>query len=763
MMYIKKLSCLLGSFLLLATPVLLPAQVPAEPVLSFAKLGKTWDEGLPLGNGQLGALIWQKNNAVRFSLDRADLWDERPVRGYNRPEFTFDWVTRQYYANNYTRVKELFEGLYEKDAAPSKIPGAALEIYPSADWGEVTSASVDVFKALAAVQWSSGIRLQSFVSAEQSYGFFRIQKAKSIPFFKLIPPAYEGPDKEKGALTQLGYKQGKVDSIPNGYTYLQEGWDGFKYRVTVYITKEKKGDVEGIWQITSGKEGKGIDAPDFVTLRAAANFGFDYQLTQHVGWWKNFWDQSDIQVPDAVLQKNWYLSQYFLGSTSRKGGTPISLQAIWTADNGKLPPRKGDFHHDLNTQMSYWPAYTANHLSEAMALPDYLDARKETFKNYTTQYFGKEGLNVPGVTSLAGQGLGGWIPYSFSPTTGAGLSHHYYQQWRYSNDINFLKDRGYPWVKACATFLENLAETDSDGKLKLPLSSSPEINENNAGAWFKETTNYDLALMKSVFKEAAIMAIAAGDPSDAEHWNELYEQVRPFALSNQQALKIAPTLAYAASHRHFSHLLGIYPLGIIRWEDGDSTRNVIRQSLHLLDSIGTAQWTGYSFAWLANLKARAKDGEGAVKALQTFSEAFVSPNGFHLNGDQSGKGYSKMTNRSFTLEGNFAFASGLQEMLLQSYSDTVDIMSAIPENWQDVSFKGLRTEGGFLIEARREAGKVRKVIVTAENEGYILVRLPIYPYRVLVTAGKTSRRTLVNGVLKIYLLAGTVMEINPTK
>ncbi len=762
-MLIRKITYSFFTISLILISGMLNAQAPAEPVLSMPALGKTWDTGLPLGNGQSGALIWEKNNAVRFSLDRADLWDDRPVRGYNRPEFKFEWVQRQFYANNYTRVKELFEGLYEKDAAPTKIPGAALEIYPSSDWGTVTNASVDVFKALGAVTWSSGVRLQSFVSAEQSYGFFRIQKAKSIPMFKLIPPAYNGPADEKSGLGALGYKQGKVDSIANGYTYLQEGYDGFKYRVTVIVTKEKKGDVEGIWQITSGKEGKGLDAPDLVTMGAAAKYGFDYQLTQHVGWWKNFWDQSDLKVPDENLQKHWYLAQYFLGSTSRKGSPPVSLQAIWTADNGKLPPWKGDFHHDLNTQMSYWPAYTSNHLNEALVLPDYLDARKDVFKAYTTQYFDKEGLNVPGVTSLAGQALGGWIPYAFSPTTGAWLSHHYFQQWRFSNDINFLKDRAYPWVKACATFLENLAETDADGKLKLPLSSSPEINDNNANAWFKETTNYDLSLMKAVFKEAAIMAAASGDPSDAEHWNELYANVRDFSLSDQQALKIAPTLAYGNSHRHFLHLLGIYPLGLIRWDAGDSTRNVIRQSLHLLDSMGTSNWTGYSFAWLANLKARAKDGAGAYKALQAFTEAFVSPNGFHLNGNQTNKNYSNNKSKVFTLEGNFGFASGLQEMMFQSYNDTVEIMPAVPEDWQEASFKGFRSEGGFLFEARREAGKVRQVLVKAENEGYVAVRLPFYPYRVVVTAGKASRRTMVNGVLKIYMLAGTTIEINPTR
>ena len=60
--------------------------------------------------------------------------------------------------------------------------------------------------------------------------------------------------------------------------------------------------------------------------------------------------------------KQWYLEMYKLGAATGNGAPPISLQAVWTADNGKLPPWKGDFHHDLNTQLSYWPAYSSNHM-----------------------------------------------------------------------------------------------------------------------------------------------------------------------------------------------------------------------------------------------------------------------------------------------------------------------------------------------------------------------------------------------------------------
>jgi hypothetical protein len=261
------------------------------------------------------------------------------------------------------------------------------------------------------------------------------------------------------------------------------------------------------------------------------------------------------------------------------------------------------------------------------------------------------------------------------------------------------------------------------------------------------------------------MARAMSMESEAVHWDELAASLPDYALSPNREMKFAPTLAYNQSHRHFSHLLAIYPLGLIRWEDGDSSREVIRKSLRLVDSIGPSQWTGYSYAWQAALKARARDGNGAAKALTTFADGFCSINGFHVNGDQSGKNYSSFKYRPFTLEGNFAFAAGVQEMMIQSHTDTILVMPAVPESWQNIAFTRLRSEGGFLISATKENGKVKQVVVTADVDGFVYIRIPYpnYSNRVLPVVGKPTKKTTVNGVMRMYLTKGSVVEINPTK
>src|SRR5690606_34712921 len=100
--------------------------------------------------------------------------------------------------------------------------------------------------------------------------------------------------------------------------------------------------------------------------------GFDQQLKSHEHWWINFWDKATISIPDPIIEKQWYMDVYKFGSTARGNTPPISLQAVWTADNGSIPPWKGDYHHDLNTQLSYWPAYSGNHLDLEVGFINYL-------------------------------------------------------------------------------------------------------------------------------------------------------------------------------------------------------------------------------------------------------------------------------------------------------------------------------------------------------------------------------------------------------
>ncbi len=714
---------------------LLPDAPPAAAAeLSFDRLPATWDEGLPLGNGVLGALIWKKGEALRMSLDRADLWDLRPVREFEGPEFRFAWVRDHVLRGDYDPVHRMGDAPYDRDPAPTKIPAAALE-FDVAALGPVAEARLETGGAVAVVRWSGGATMRALVHAVEPVGWFVFDGVPDGFAPRLLPPAYVNPAAAGGAandvitgktLASLGYPAPEVENAPGAVRYRQAGWGGMSYDVAVEWRTSRPGTVVGAWSVGSRYPDETVSRPDArASVAAAWGRSEDGDARSHAEWWKEFWGRSSISIPDAAIERQWRLDTYKFGSASRRGAPPITLQAVWTADDGNLPPWKGDYHNDLNTQLSYWPAYSGNRLEEAAAFTDWLWSIKPEAERYTRTFWGVAGLNVPGVATWRGAPMGGWIQYSLGPTVSAWLAHHFYLQWVFEGDRGFLEDRAYPWVAAVAEFLDAVAVRGSDGRRALPLSSSPEIRDNRVDAWFRETTNFDLALIRWLYGAAAEMAEALGRPADAAGWRKTLAEWPDLALAaDDRRLLVAPGIPLAESHRHFSHLMALHPLGLVDWNRGGAERETFAASLAELDRLGPAYWCGYSYAWLANMAAWARDGEKAAKALQIFGRCFCLPNSFHANGDQCRAGYSTMTYRPFTLEGNFAAAAAVQEMLLQSHDGTIRVFPAVPASWADASFETLRARGAFLVSARRRGGRTVEVRILAEKGGDLRLENP---------------------------------------
>lgn len=723
--------------------VFLPVAAAREPAeIAFGEhdlvsdsLARSWDEAIPLGNGVVGSLVWQNNANLRLSLDRADLWDLRPMENLNAPNFKFRWVYEQWKNDNYCAVQAAFDAPYDQLPAPSKIPGAALE-FDVRSFGKVTSARLSIKNAICKIEWDSGTQFTSFVHPTEPVGWFRFRgmKEKLIDGDfspQLVPPPYNtrGKDEIASSLTgqdlrRLGYPPGNVAlQGDNTITYTQAGWGGFEYEVTVSWHRQDD-RIDGCWSIRSSfaANEEATSTNELVQQQLAQ--GYDQSFLEHRQWWDRYWAKSSVDIPDPILEKQYYLEMYKFGSAARDAVAPISLQAVWTADNGKLPPWKGDFHHDLNTQLSYWPAYSGNHLDLEIGFLNWLQRYKPTFTKYTRDYFEVDGLAVPGVTTLTGQPMGGWIQYSLGPTVSAWLAHHFYLHWRYSMDREFLEEQAYPWIHDVALFLDAISVKDAKGQRKLPISSTPELHNNSRQAWFSETTNFDLALIRWTYEKAAELATELGKDQDARKWLTILSEWPELTVDPQTGLVFAPGTPYTSSHRHFSHLVGFHPLGIVDRSHGEAQQQVIDKTLANLLAVGSDAFCGYSFSWLGSLQARDFDGEGAAKSLRIFAENFVLPNSFHANGEQHNRGYSDFKYRPFTLEGNFAFAAAIQEMLIQSHTGVVQLFPAIPASWRKVGFEQLRTEGAFLVSAIKSDGLVRSVKIVSEKGGVLKLRNP---------------------------------------
>lgn len=693
--------------------------------LVFPSLASSWDEGIPLGNATVGALVWQRDSALRFSLDRTDLWDLRPADSLKGENYRFAWVKEHIRKKDYLPVQRKFDHPYDLLPAPCKIPGAAVE-FPLSQLGAPSQVRLYLNNALCEATWDNGTTLQTFVHATQPVGWFVFHNLTTDIEPQLLPPTYckastsgEASPVTGQDLQRLGYKQGQVVREGDRLSYHQPGYGDFSYDVTVEWKREGT-TLYGTWSVTSSLS----DEQAAQETEAALQRGPERDYQEHMKFWKPYWAQSSVTLPDSVLQKQYLNEMYKFGSATRENSYPISLQAVWTADNGKLPPWKGDYHHDLNTQLSYWPTYTGNHLQEGLGYLNTLWKQRDTYKRYTRQYFETEGMNIPGVCTLTGEPMGGWIQYAMSQGAGAWLAQHFYLHWKYSADRTFLQERAYPFIKDVAVYMEQNSMVDEQGIRRLEYSSSPEIYDNSLQAWFSDMTNFDLSLMHFLFGAAAELATELNLTDEAAHWTALKKQLPGFDTDAEGSLTFAKGFPYNGSHRHFSHALAIHPLGLIDWSDGEQSQRIIRATLKKLKDYGPDYWVGYSYSWYANMQARAFNGEEAAQALRTFAECFCLPNTFHVNGDQSGTGKSLFTYRPFTLEGNFAFAAGIQEMLLQSHTGTVRVFPAIPADWKNVSFENLRAMGAFLVSATRKDGKVVSLSIYSEKGGPLNVVSP---------------------------------------
>jgi alpha-L-fucosidase 2 len=436
-----------------------------------------------------------------------------------------------------------------------------------------------------------------------------------------------------------------------------------------------------------------------------------------------------VRLPDPRLQAQYDLAAYLYRSASTYGAPPMALQGLWTADEGGLPPWKGDYHNDLNTQMTYEAVLAANLWDAGEVWTEFNWELLPRYRRFAREFYGLDGdaAAIPGVMALNGDPLGGWGQYSLSPSNGAWIAWQFAERWRYTRDRKFLAERAAPFCFAIgeglARLLEPVEGADAEqGPLRLPLSSSPEIYDNTPAAWLEPNSNYDQTLLMALFKANRELAEALGNAAQVERWSELLARLEPLVLDEQGALAFARGEPFAASHRHFSHAMAIHPLGLLSIDD-EGQRRIIEPTLDALDAHGTRAWVGYSFAWASAMNAVAGRGDAALRYLEDYL-CFTGPNGFHLNGAQCERELSAFRYRPFTLEGNFMAMDAIQRLLLQQRSGRLILFPAVPARWPDVAFGRLAAPGRLVVSAERRGGRTLSVDIESPLGGELWLEDP---------------------------------------
>jgi hypothetical protein len=236
-------------------------------------------------------------------------------------------------------------------------------------------------------------------------------------------------------------------------------------------------------------------------------------------------------------------------------------------------------------------------------------------------------------------------------------------------------------------YYRHLLAKGADGKLHLPETSSPEYG-------VQPDSNYDLALLRwgcrTLIAECERLKIA--DPLLPE-WKNILATLTDYP-TGPDGLMIGRDKPLAKSHRHYSHLLMIYPLYTINWDQPEN-RNLITKSLdHWIGFEGALK--GYSFTGSSSICASIGRRDQAVQLLNAFLDRYPRPNTMYLEG-------------SPVIETPLSAAQCVQDLLLQSWGGTIRIFPGVPDSWKDMVFHNLRAEGAFLVSAARKDGKTQFV------------------------------------------------------
>ena len=665
----------------------------------------------------LGGLLWGGGRRIYLSLDRGDLWDETVPAPYALKDPTWNLADmKKLIATDAAAYYKKYgkNGPLKNSALPSKIPGGRLML----EFGPEKKAemfTLDLQKAVGSLRFTDGSRLRCFFPSTERVGLMLADDPNvTLKFFRPY------------ALDTLPYPAARFGKKDGMSWMVQQAAEGFEYAT---LTAERKVGTQLLIAVAITTNAEDPDPLALAKRRAqkALDEGFDKMLVPHEKWWSEFWATSSVSIPDARIQRLYNLCKYYYGAASRPDAPSMPLQAVWTQDNGALPPWRGDYHHDLNTEMTYIAYHTAGLTHSGLSFINHMWRLLPQYRKFAKSFYGVDGGHIaPTVMTLSGRPCSTWQQYGVSPMFSIWIGQSFYLHWKYTMDEKFLRERAYPFLSGVLKVVTSLLE-ERNGKLYLPLSSSAEIFDDTMRAYLKPNSNQDLSMMQWAFEAMAEMSGALGKNDARAYWLKMRGKLDKLHTDKNGVLMYSSNEPFNEPHRHHALMMAIHPFGTLNIDGTDEDRQVIRATLDHAVKLGyRGFWTGFTFAWFSSFLSRAGLPEQALEHLTIFERACISKNGFHLNGDMLKSGLTNFIWRNFTIEGDFLAMEAVHDMLLQSWpvsiaKDPVPVIRlfpAMPWRWHEASFTDLRAQGGFIVSAtwKRNATTDFKIRATVDGE-----------------------------------------------
>jgi len=400
-------------------------------------------------------------------------------------------------------------------------------------------------------------------------------------------------------------------------------------------------------------------------------------------------------------------ARYLLICSSRPGTEAANLQGIW---NGQMNPSwDSKYTTNINLEMNYWPAESGNLTECAEPLFDLIRELTDQGSDVAREHYGASGWVFHQNTDLwrvaAPMDGTNWGTFT---TGGAWLTTHLWEHYLYTMDRKFLEDV-YPVIKGSVQFFMDFLVEHPNGKwLITNPSTSPENtpNDNTAEVFFDVVTGYyssgtticagssmDMQILYDLFGYYIDATRILGKEND---FSDSVEEARK-KLVPPQIGKMGNLQEWAddwppkeKSHRHFSHMYGLYPGNVL---SAKRTPEFIDPCKAVLKQRGDGG-TGFSRGWKMALWARLYNGERGLKIFKGYLKDQACP---------------QLIAKCFStpqVDGTFGVAAAITEMIMQSHEGVIDLLPALPDEWNNGSFEGVCARGGFELNIQWKNGEI---------------------------------------------------------
>ncbi|PWI13401.1 hypothetical protein DI272_04090 [Streptomyces sp. Act143] len=425
--------------------------------------------------------------------------------------------------------------------------------------------------------------------------------------------------------------------------------------------------------------------------------------------WERLKARARDGVPDPELEAQYLQFGRYLMIAGSRDSLPLNLQGLWL--DGNDPDWMGDYHTDINIQMNYWMADRAGLTRSFDALTDYClaqlpswtDTTRRLFNDPRNRYRNSTGRNAGWTVAISTNphGGGGWW---WHPAGNAWLCNSLWEHYEFTGSRTHL-EKIYPLLKGACEFWEaRLLTTTLPGTTREVLIADSDWSPEHGPLDAKGIT-YAQELVWALFGNYCVAAAELKrDSGFADTVAGLRKRLHLPQVSPRTGWLeewMSPDNLGETTHRHLSPLVGLFPGDRIR---PDSPPELVAGATALLTARGMESF-GWANAWRALCWARLKNAENAYRLVVNN----LRPSGDGSNGTafnlfdiyevEKGRGI-------FQIDANFGTPAAMIEMLLYSRPGRIELLPALPGAWAAAgAVSGVGARGGFVVDLRWRDGK----------------------------------------------------------